>query len=291
MTDMPFVDSHVHFYDLRRKDLVYSWLQPDFVHPKIGNIDAIKTLVYSSAAYEAETRFANVTKVVHVQAALGAADPVLETEWLEEMAVRTGRPDAFIADASLADANVEQILERHVETSTRVRGIRDFAEGDYLESKDWQRGYALLEKFDLLCDLDCQWENMGAAHDLARSFPNTPLVLEHAGYPSSRSDEYFQEWRRGLASLAQAQNAWCKISGLGMYDHCWTIASIRPWVLACIDAFGPERCFFGTNWPLDRLFSSFDHVVNAYAEIIADFTFEEREAMFFRNATALYQLD
>ena len=283
MAELPFVDTHVHFYDLRRKDLVYSWLQPDFVHPNIGDINAIKTLVYAADAYHAESRFANVVKVVHVQAALGSADPVLETEWLEGIAEQSGCPDAFVADAQLADPRVEQTLERHIAASSRVRAIRDFAHGDYLVNPDWQRGYALLERFGLLCDLDCQWENMSKARDLAQRFPATPLVLEHAGYPSSRSDEYFREWSRGISALAQAENAFCKISGLGMYDHEWTVGSIRRWVLTCIDAFGPSRCFFGTNWPVDRLFSSFDHVIDAYAEIIADFTLEEREAMFFRN--------
>ena len=73
MARIPFVDTHVHFYDLRRKDLVYSWLQPDFVHPQLGDINAIKTLVYDAKAFDAESRFANVSNVVHVQAALGAS--------------------------------------------------------------------------------------------------------------------------------------------------------------------------------------------------------------------------
>lgn len=291
MATLPFVDTHVHFYDLRRKDLVYSWLQPDFVHPQLGDIDAIKTLVYAADAYLAETRFANVSKVVHVQAALGASDPVAETVWLEQLAVRTGLPTGIVANADLADPKVGEILARHIDASSRVCGIRDFAEGDYLVSPDWLRGYALLEHYGLLCDLDCTWENMGQARDVAQRFPNTPLVLEHAGYPRSRSDEYFRDWRQGLASLAEAENAWCKISGLGMFDRRWTIDSLRPWVMACIEAFGVERCFFATNWPVDRLFSSYDPVVNAYEEIIKDFTLDEREALFFRNASTVYRLD
>ena len=74
MADLPFVDTHVHFYDLRRKDLVYEWLQPEFVHPILGDINSIKTLVFSADAFLAESRFANVIKTVHVQAAIGAAD-------------------------------------------------------------------------------------------------------------------------------------------------------------------------------------------------------------------------
>jgi predicted TIM-barrel fold metal-dependent hydrolase len=291
MANIPFVDTHVHFYDLRRKDLVYSWLQPEFVHPQLGDINAIKTLVYDATAFEAESRFANVSHVVHVQAALGASDPVAETIWLEEMARRVGSPDAFIAHTNLSDSSARETLERHVAASSRVRGIRDFGEGDYLSSSEWQRGYSLLEEFNLLCDLDCTWENMSKARDVARRFPNTVMVLEHAGYPSSRSEEYFRDWRGGLVELASAGNTWCKISGLGMYDHRWTVESIRPWVMACLETFGVERCFFATNWPVDRLFSSYDVVIDAYARIITDLSASEQEALFFANATKVYSLD
>ncbi|HVA54123.1 MAG TPA: amidohydrolase family protein [Acidimicrobiales bacterium] len=290
MAKIPFVDTHVHFYDLRRKDLVYEWLQPEFVHPQLGDINAIKTLVYDATSFHAESRFANVSKVVHVQAALGAPDPVAETIWLDEMFQREGGPDAMIAAANLSDPSVQQILERHVAASSRVCGIRDFGDGDYLSSTEWQRGYALLEQFDLICDLDCTWENMGKARDVARRFPATFMVLEHVGYPSSRSEEYFRDWRRGLAELASAENTWCKISGLGMYDHDWTVESIRPWVVACLEIFGVERCFFGSNWPVDRLFSSYDVVINAYAEIVKDLSEGEQEALFFANATKVYGL-
>ena len=291
MAELPFVDTHVHFYDLRRKDLVYEWLQPEFVHPQLGDINAIKTLVYSADAFLAESRFANVSNVVHVQAALGAADPVAETVWLEEMFQRTGCPNAIVACADLQDPNVEEILERHVAASPRVRGIRDFAKGDYLVSPEWHRGYSLLERYDLLCDLDCSWENMSKARDVASKFPNSTMVLEHVGYPSSRSDEYFRNWRTGLTALAEAENTYCKISGLGMYDHQWTVDSIKPWVLACLDVFGIDRCFFGTNWPVDRLYSSYDPIVNAYDEITKDLTLTEREALFFANASRIYRLD
>ena len=291
MARLPFVDTHVHFYDLRRKDMVYSWLQPDFIHPQLGDINALKTLVYSADAFLAETRFANVSKIVHVQAALGAPDPVVETIWLEEMAERTSMPQAIVAHAPLADPQVEEILARHVAASKRVVGIRDFGDGDYLTSSEWQRGYALLGKYDLLCDLDSTWENLSKACEVAQRFPNTPMVLEHAGFPRSRTDSYFRDWRAGLVKMARAENTWCKISGLGMYDRQWTLESLRPWVMACVETFGVDRCFFATNWPVDRLFSSYDPLVHAYQELVADFSPYEQEALFSRNATKIYRLD
>ena len=86
MTDLPFVDSHVHFWDLKHPTLRWVWLEPEFVHPLMGDIDGLKRLRYAADEYIGESRFQNVTKVVHVQAALGSADPVDETRWLQEMA-------------------------------------------------------------------------------------------------------------------------------------------------------------------------------------------------------------
>jgi predicted TIM-barrel fold metal-dependent hydrolase len=93
-----------------------------------------------------------------------------------------------------------------------------------------------------------------------------------------------------MKTLAGAPNVVCKISGLGMCDNQWTVESIRPWVLACIESFGTERSFFGTNWPVDRLYSSFGDVVDAYATIISDFTEAEQTALFSGNAERIFRI-
>lgn len=284
-----FVDTHVHFWNLKDPSLYYSWLQPDWIHPALGNIDEMKHLRYEAEAYEAEVRFAGVTKCVHVQAALGIEDPVNETKWLQEMYERAGWPHAIVAHADLAGPDVERVLERHC-AYANMRGIRDFGEGDYLVSDAWRRGYALLEKYDLVCDLDCLWEGMEKARDLARAFPSITLVLDHTGFPQERTDEYFTSWKRGMSALAEADNAVVKISGLGMKDPRWTVDRIRPWVLHAIEAFGVERSFFGTNWPVDRLYSSYDALLAAYREVVADFSPDEQDALFKRNAERVYRI-
>ena len=75
-----------------------------------------------------------------------------------------------------------------------------------------------------------------------------------------------------------------------MCDWSWTVDSIRPWVLECIEVFGPQRCMFATNWPVDRLFSTYDAVIDAYTEIIDGFSRDEKVGMFSGNATELYRL-
>jgi predicted TIM-barrel fold metal-dependent hydrolase len=290
MADLAFVDTHVHFWDLDHPKTHYSWLQPGWVHPILGDIEVMKVPLYGGEAYAGDVAGANVSKAVHVQAALGSDDPVDETVWLQEQAEATGWPHAIVADASLARDDVDDVLDRHADASPLLRGIRDFGEGDYLTDPAWARGYAKLGARGLVCDLDCHWENMGKARDLARSHPWTTVVLDHAGFPLERGDEYFANWKRGMLQLAEAGSAVCKISGLGMGDFEWTVDSIRPWVLHCIEAFGVERCFFGTNWPVDKLWSDYGTVVDAYAEIVSDLSADEQVALFSGNAERIYRI-
>jgi predicted TIM-barrel fold metal-dependent hydrolase len=106
----------------------------------------------------------------------------------------------------------------------------------------------------------------------------------------ARDEAAFQRWRVAMEEMAKSPNVVMKISGLGMRDPLWTVDSIRPYVLGSIDAFGLDRVVFGTNWPVDRMFSSYPDVINAYAEIIASFTRDERIKMFSGNAERIFRI-
>lgn len=289
MARLPFVDTHVHYWDLRDPSLTYVWLEPEWIHPILGNIDGLKVQRYMAPEFISETRFQNVTKAVHVQAAIGIEDPVEETRWLQEQADRTGFPHGIVAHCDLVSPDAERTLERHL-AFANTRGIRDFGQGDYLADPAWRKGYGLLAKHGLVFCLDVVWENMGTAREVAEEHPGVVLCIDHAGFPRERSDEYFANWRRAMETVAGAPNVVCKISGLGMCDPRWTVESFRPWVLACIEAFGVERSFFGTNWPVDRLYSSYGDVLDAYEQIIADFTPAERSALFSENAERIFRI-
>jgi len=286
---LPFVDTHVHFWDLKDPKLRYLWLEPDWVHPILGDIDGLKVLKYTADQYIAETRFQNVSKCVHVQAAIGIDDPLEETRWLQEQADRSGFPHGIVAHCDLTSPDAEETLERHLEHAN-VRGIRDFGQGDYLVEPTWQRGYGLLGPRGLVFCLDVLPENLPKARALAEAYPDVVLCIDHAGFPRARDDDYFAMWKRGMQDAAGAPNVVCKISGLGMCDNKWTVDSFRPWVLTCIEAFGAERSFFGTNWPVDRLYSSYGDVLDAYEEIISGFSAAEQEALFSTNAERVFRI-
>ena len=290
MPKFDFVDTHIHLYDMKHPELFYAHWQPGVPHPVLGDrIQRLAERSYFVEDYIAETRNANVTKAVHVQAAIGSKDPVKETEWLQEAADRTGFPHGIVAYADLRDPGVEHVLERHCQYPN-MRGIRDFSYADHPVGPDFHRGFALLEKYDLRPSMNAQWQHMETLRDLAGKFPNITIVVDHAGAPAERTPEYFENWKQGMAIAAEADNIRCKISGLGMADNNWTVGSIRPYVLHCIETFGVERCFFGSNWPVDWLFSSYDAVVDAYTEITAGFTRDEQVALFSKNAEMLYNI-
>jgi predicted TIM-barrel fold metal-dependent hydrolase len=289
MSKLEFVDAHIHFWDLQNRDLHYAHLQPDYIHPLVTGMEKLKESNYLVDDYVAETRNANVVKAIHIQAAIGSKDPVKETEWLQGIADLRGFPHAIVAYSDLKDPNVEVELDRHCHYAN-MRGIRDFSYGDYLVEPAFHRGFALMEKYNLISSLDVKWEDMGKLRDLAEKFPNITIVLDHCGFPVERTIEYFKNWQMGIRNLAKAENVVMKISGLGMCEPKWTVDSIRPWVLDCIEVFGPARCLFATNWPVDKMRSTYDAVIDAYTEIISDFSREEQKSMFSRNAEKLYRI-
>ena len=124
---------------------------------------AIKALRYWADDFIGETRFHNVERVVHVQAATGSRDPVDETEWLQAFADRLGVPHGIVAYVDLAAPDAVETLERHARFAN-LRGIRDLRYDDYLSDTAWRRGYAQLEHFGLVCCDDPFVEEMPLAN-------------------------------------------------------------------------------------------------------------------------------
>jgi predicted TIM-barrel fold metal-dependent hydrolase len=291
----PFVDTHVHLHDMTHERLRYEWLDwAAPLDPTVGEEGAIRSKHYRAEDFLAEVRFQNVQSFVHVQAAIGTEDPVDETRWLQEVNDRLGVPHAAIAYVDLASDDAGATLERHLQFPI-MRGVRDLRYDDYLDNPAWQRGLALMEGHELvLCD-DPFIERMADMRRVVEEHPGVTVCIDHAGYPGFVGDPRrpvadFGDWRAAMHEIAKAENTVVKISGLGMSDRSWTPESLKPWIVTCIEAFGTKRAFFGTNWPLDRLYSSYGDVLDAYAAAIAEFTPDEQQDLFSRNAERIFRL-
>ncbi|MBG93327.1 MAG: hypothetical protein CL792_05030 [Chloroflexi bacterium] len=285
-----FVDAHVHFYDMQHPTLFYADWQPDSENSLVGTqMRQLGTRNYLASDFIAESSSYGVDKVVHVQAAIGSKDPVEETKWLQQVYDNIGIPNAIVGHVDLRSEDAHRTIERHTEYSN-FKGIRDFSYGDYLINNDFRKGFSLLEKYDLIASIAVQWQDMEKLADLARTFPNISIILDHAGTPTERNEEYFMNWRTGMSKISGIDNIICKISGLGMGDNHWTIDSIRPYVETCIELFGINRSLFATNWPVDSLWSSYGDVINAYREITKNFAPIEIEQLFSKNTEEIYNI-
>jgi predicted TIM-barrel fold metal-dependent hydrolase len=289
MTTVPFVDTHFHLHDMKRPELRYLWLERDWVHPLLGDIDPIKSQHYWIEDFMAEIRFSNVSKAIHVQAALGTPDPVDETKWLQGFANEFGYPQGIVAECHFSQPDAESVLERHVQYAN-VRGIRDFGPGEYLLDPAWRAGFGLLSKFNLVSCIDTRPDRAANLLNLAVAYPDVPICVEHCAVPERRDADYFRMWRRAIGTLAEAPNITMKISGLGMCDNRWTLDSLRPWIMSCIEVFGTSRVVFGSNWPVDRMYSSYPDIVNAYRTILGGFSDAEQLAMLSGNAERLFRI-
>lgn len=296
MSLYPIIDTHVHFWNMRNPDpgMAWVWLEDEFDHPIIGNIDGMKHLAYNIHHVWAEARFAGVSGFVHVQAALGSTDIVQETRWLTAMMADSPVPFTIIADADLGSDEALAQLNAHGESPYFV-GVRDFKAEPMLASGETNAVYEAtlreMAKRNLVFDLDCEWMNMAAARELADRHPDLQIVLEHIGFPRSRDDAYFGNWATAMELLAGAPNVTCKISGLGMTDPFFTPESLRRWIDTPLDVFGADRCVLGSNWPVDRLYSSYDAIMGIYRErIAAKFDEADQHKVLSDNAARIYRV-
>ena len=280
-----FIDSHVHFYDMNHPTLHYGHWQPNEDLPlrELGNKNHLAT------DFLKEAESLGMKKAIHVQAAIGSADPVEETKWLEEVFIQTGIPHAIVGHVDLRAPNAREVIEKHLKYQ-HFKGIRDFSYGDYLVNKDFRNGFALQEEYNLISSIAVRWEEMEKLVDLANSYPNIIIILDHAGNPEYRTEEYFNNWKSGMTKISKMDNIICKISGLGMGDHNWTIESITPYVETCFELFGISRTIFATNWPVDGLYSDYSKVINAYKEITKFLSLSEQEAFFYKNSENIYEI-
>ncbi|MBI4305216.1 MAG: amidohydrolase family protein [Chloroflexi bacterium] len=298
---MQIADPHHHLWDLEKH--VYPWLKEPVDH-FAGDYSAIRK-TYLVKDFLADAKGLDLVKSVHLQAEFDHRDdPVKETAWLQSVhddPVSRGFPHASVAFADLGAPNVEDVLARHCEYPI-MRGIRqilNYADeprlrfthrGDLMSDKQWRAGYRLLAKFRISFDLQVwPWQLVEGAR-LAKDIPEVPVILNHTGLPIHRDRSGIDMWTRGMRELASAPHVSVKISGLGMFKRDFTAEDIKPFVLDTIDIFGAERCMFASNFPVDKLASSYAHLWESYDTITSRFTPAERQGLFHDNAVRYYRL-
>ncbi len=292
---LPFVDAHVHLWDLKR--IRYPWLTPPFADDgPNGSVERIAR-DYGLADYRADAADWDVRGIVHVDAGADPAQALDETAWLQGLADETGLPIAIVAFADLTDPNLDALLAAHA-AHKNVRGIRhivnwhsdprrSYTPRDVTQDDAWQAGYARLAAHGLSFDLQAYPGQFAALARLIARHPETPVMINHAGMMVPGEEA---EWRAGMRALAAIPHVAVKLSGFGFTRRPFDADHARDIILSAIDWYGTDRVMVASDVPTDKLFGPFDVQLSACAAAIADFTGDERRAMFAGNANRLYRL-
>lgn len=297
MTERPaFVDPHVHLWDLNH--VRYPWLAPPFSddNPN-GSVEPIAK-DYGLDDYLADAGNWDVRGIVHIDAGAHPDDALKETDWLQAMADARGMPNTIIGFANLNNPNVETLLAAHAERSN-FRGIRHivnwhadpkrtYSAEDATLDPAWADGYKLLGKYAMSFDLQAYPGQFPHIAGIIARHPEIPVIVDHCGMMVG--PEGHAEWRTGMEALAALPHVSVKISGVGFAFRPWSLEQIRPYVLETIEIFGTDRAMFASNFPTDKLFGSFDAHLDAYNAIVADFSTDERAALFAGNANRIYRM-
>lgn len=291
------VDAHHHLWDLNAN--CYPWLMARGVRRFFGDPTPIQRN-YLAADLRADAKPYVVEASVHVQVGVAEDNEVGETAWLQSIADVEGLPSAIVAACALEQPDAMARIEAHRQYAC-LRGIRQIIgrspDEDSVTGSDcvvddprWLEHFRAIGELGLSFDLQLTPSQMPRVAELLSRAPGTRVALCHCGSPWDQTNAGLEAWRRGLRLLAELPQVSCKISGLGMFDPDWTPDSIRPIVEGCLDEFGPTRCMFGSNFPVDSLHSTFEQVWGAYNDIAAPLAPWARERLNCGTAREFYRI-
>ncbi|WP_353181840.1 amidohydrolase family protein [Bosea sp. (in: a-proteobacteria)] len=294
----PIIDAHHHVWEPRKHN--YPWLSGALLVPhRYGDYTPVKR-DYLPADYRRDAEGVNIAATVYVEAEWDPADPLGETRYVSGLAREHGLPNAIVAQAWLHRDDVGEVLAGQAGFGL-VRSVRHKPEGaaspaevaagrrTLMSDERWRSGYALLERHGLHFDLQTPWWNLAEAAELARDFPRTTLIVNHAGVPGDRSPETLAGWRAGMEALAARPNVVVKISGLCLPGRAWSVEDNAEVVTTILRLFGPQRVMFGSNFPVDGLCASFGEIFDGFRRIASSWSPAEQRAMFWETGLRIYR--
>ncbi|MEQ1806530.1 MAG: amidohydrolase family protein [Burkholderiaceae bacterium] len=294
---LTIVDAHQHFWD---PELNYHpWLRDEPPVPfRYGDYRPLRRR-YLPSHYLSDAAPYVVDKSVYVEAEWNPADPVGEMRYIDGVRREHGLPSVAVAQAWLDATDAAAVLEQQAAFSF-VRSIRhkpranrspaDAAPGGMADAR-WRAGYAQLARCGLRFDLQTPWWHLHEAVRLAMDYPQTQVILNHTGLPADRSAEGIAGWKRAMTALAACPNVAIKISGLGQPGQAWTAEANRDIVRSVIELFGPARCMFASNFPVDSLCASFATIFDGFRRVVSDLSQDEQRGLFRDNAIRIYAME
>ncbi|HSS94460.1 MAG TPA: amidohydrolase family protein [Candidatus Dormibacteraeota bacterium] len=277
------VDAHHHFWDPSRR--AYPWMGDELapIRRRFGPEELAPLLATSGVA-----------RTVLVQ----TVSSVDETREFLATAAETEFVAGVVGWVDLADPGVKEAIEglRAGAGGNFLVGIRhqvhDELDARWLLRDDVQRGIHAVGDAGLVYDLLVKTRELPASVELARTFPTVRFVLDHIAKPRIAAGERDLEWEHAMAPLAACSNVSCKLSGM-VTEASWTSWSpgdLLPYVSHVLDWFGPERCMFGSDWPVCLLVADYGAVLDTLKLAMKDLDRNAKDAVLAGNAIDVYRL-
>ena len=306
VTEFPYViyDAHHHFWNLDQ--VYYPWLATKGIVRFFGDPAPIQKN-YLPSNLIADADYLQVKKSVHIQVGADDGQHLKEAQVVQRICEQHGLGNAIVAFAELESTDLNNQLDA-LQTVERVRGVRQIVgrspeedkqtgTGALIDNPSWLTGLQELSHRKLSFDLQLIPEQMQKVADVLAHAPDLNIALCHCGSPWYRENtnpKGWQTWRDGLAKLAENSNVFCKVSGLSMFDHNWTPATLKPIIDHVLACFGSERVMFGSNFPVDKLHTGYTRLWQAYLSILenheAGFNTHQIQAMFANNCASFYRI-
>jgi L-fuconolactonase len=286
-TPSRIVDAHVHLWDPANTKW-YPYLSMAPSHGGTGDPTRMNRR-FDVETYRAESNAWNVERFVNVAAATGQ-NSVEETIELDRTAETNGGPDAIVGGLPPADtvADAVALIDRQA-TAPRFRGVRPMGPlGDPVPDRAI---LGALQDRSLVFELMTHPDLLASAAARLAGFDDLTVVVEHTGWPRSDAGEEFDLWRRGIDALAAlGHNVVCKLSGLAMPLGSMRAEDLSPWIDHALDVFGPARCMFGSNFPVDAMAGTFDELLTGFVEVTSGLDDAARDQVFAGTATRVYRV-
>jgi predicted TIM-barrel fold metal-dependent hydrolase len=290
------IDAHHHIW--RQDDL--PWLAGPMVARIFGPYEALRR-DYPMAEFLEDLEGSGVAKSVYVQANWAPGRFEDEAAWVQKTADETDWPHAIVGFVDMMDGDVRPQLDRLCKFPL-LRGIRQqihwheneayrFApHANVAADATFRRNIAYLGDYGLSFDLQVFAGQMQGAAALAEACPEVTFILQHAGMLEDLSDAGRAEWRAGMQLLAAQKNVVSKLSAFGTFIHKNDPAHIADMVAQTVDMFGPARCLFGSNFPIEKLWCDYGTLIAAFQSAAETLTEAEARAIFHDNAARVYRI-
>ena len=295
----PIIDAHHHLWDLSSGR--YPWLSRADAAPRaLGDIGFLRH-DYLPDGYAADIAGQGVVASVHIEALWDPArSPVEETAWLHALPRPPGIAERCVVAAPLAAPGLSALLEAHA-AYPGVAAIREtirwhpdpakrWTRRGIVDEPEWRAGLAQLARYGWALELLMNAHQAEEVAGLAGQTPGQVFIVNHCCTPNDRDAEGMARWRAGLDRMARQPNIAIKLSNYAAYAPDRSLAADQDTLFACIDAFGPDRCLFGSDYPVARRTMTYAALCERFREVVSRYGAAEQRMMFHDNAARLYRM-